>query len=73
MGGPPGPGAKGGSGLVVSGATQPTVKSNVTVSGGNQIFNGMGVVGGTVSGGSNVSLSTYSGGNGGPGGGFPGR
>lgn len=65
--------AKGGSGLVVSGASQPTVKSNVTVSGGNQIFNGMGVVGGTVSGGSNVSLSTYSGGNGGPGGGFPGR
>ena len=63
---------KGGSGLVVSGSTQPTVKSNVTVTGGTQIFNGMGVVGGTVSGGSNVSLSTYSGGNGGPGGGFPG-
>ena len=60
---------KGGSGLVVSGATQPTVKSNVTVSGGTQIFNGMGVLGGTVSGGSDVSLSTYSGGGGMPGGG----
>lgn len=61
---------KGGSGLVVSGASQPTVKSNVTVTGGTQVFNGMGVLGGTVSGGSNVSLSAYSGGGGGmPGGG----
>jgi hypothetical protein len=61
---------KGGSGLVVSGASQPTVKSNVTVTGGTQVFNGMGVLDGTVSGGSNVSLSAYSGGGGGmPGGG----
>ena len=56
-----------GSGLVVSGSTQPTVKSNVSVTGGTQIFNGMGVVDGTVSGGSDVSLSAYSGGNSGPG------
>ena len=61
---------KGGSGLVVSGASQPTVKSNVTVTGGTQVFNGMGVLDGTVSGGSNVSMSAYSGGGGGmPGGG----
>lgn len=64
---------KGGSGLVVSGASQPTVKSNVTVTGGDQIFNGMGVLGGTVSGGSNVSLSAYTSSGGGmPGGGGPG-
>ena len=59
--------SSGGSGLVVSGSTQPTVKSNVSVTGGTQIFNGMGVVDGTVSGGSDVSLSAYSGGNSGPG------
>ena len=59
--------SSGGSGLVVSGSSQPTVKSNVSVSGGTQIFNGMGVVDGSVSGGSDVSLSAYSGGNSGPG------
>lgn len=59
--------SSGGSGLVVSGSTQPTVKSNVSVTGGTQIFNGMGVVDGTVSGGSDVSLSAYSGGDSGPG------
>ena len=64
--------SSGGSGLVVSGASQPAVKSNVTVTGGTGIFNGMGVVGGTVSGGSDVSLSAYSGGNGGPAMGGPG-
>lgn len=64
--------ASGGSGLVVSGSTQPTVKSNVSVTGGTQIFNGMGVVDGTVSGGSDVSLTAYSGGNSGPGGWGPG-
>lgn len=64
--------SSGGSGLVVSGSTQPTVKSNVSVTGGTQIFNGMGVVDGTVSGGSDVSLSAYSGGNSGPGGWGPG-
>ena len=58
--------------LVVSASSQPTVKSGVTVSSGTSIFNGMGYSGATVSGGSSVSLSSYSGGNsggGGPGGG----
>ena len=64
--------SSGGSGLVVSGSSQPAVKSNVSVTGGTQIFNGMGVVDGTVSGGSDVSLSAYSGGNSGPGGWGPG-
>ena len=63
--------SSGGSGLVVSGSSQPAVKSGVSVTGGTQIFNGMAVVDGTASGGSDVSLSAYSGGNGGPGGGNP--
>lgn len=46
--------------LVVSGSSQPTVKKGVSVSGGTTIFNGMGVQQGTVSGGSEVSLSKYS-------------
>ncbi len=54
--------------LVVSAASQPTVKSGVTVSGGITRLNGMMSVGCSVSGGSSVSLSTYSGGNSGPGG-----
>lgn len=62
----------GGSGLVVSGASQPSVKSNVSVSGGTGIFNGMGVLNGTVSGGSDVSLSSYSSSNSGPTGRGPG-
>ena len=67
--------SSGGTGLVVSGSSQPTVKSAVSVSGGSEVFGGMGVLDGTVSGGSSVSLSAYSSGNGmngGPGGGFPG-
>ena len=63
--------SSGGTGLVVSGSSQPAVKSGVSVTGGTQIFNGMAVVDGTASGGSDVSLSAYSGGNGGPGGGNP--
>ena len=62
----------GGNGLVVSGSSQPAVKSNVSVAGGTEIFKGMGVVDGTMSGGSNVSLSSYSGSNSGPGMGGPG-
>ena len=46
--------------LVVSGASKPTVKSGVTVSDGTSIFNAMGYYPATVSGGSSVSLSTYS-------------
>ncbi len=60
--------SSGGSGLVVSGASTPTLKSGVTAS-GTAIFNGMGYYPASVSGGSSVSLSSYSGGNsGGPGG-----
>ena len=63
--------SSGGTGLVVSGSSEPEVKSGVTVTGGDQIFNGMGAVGASFSGGSTVSLSAYSGGTSGPGGGGP--
>ena len=53
--------------LVVSGATQPTLKKSVTAS-GTDIFNGIGYYPASYSGGSNVTLSTYSSGNGGHGG-----
>ena len=56
--------ASGGSTLVVSASSKPTIKSNVTVSGGTSIFGGMGNISPTVSGGSSVNLSTYSGGGG---------
>ena len=46
--------------LIVSGNSKPTVKSGVTVSGGTQIFNGMGTLNASVSGGSSVTLETYS-------------
>lgn len=52
--------SSGGSKLVVSGASQPSVKSNVTLSGGTEIFMGYGAIGASVSGGSSVSLSNYS-------------
>ena len=63
--------SSGGTPLVVSGASTPTLKSGVSVSGGTGIFDGNANVGGSISGGSTVSLSSYSGGNsgGGPGGG----
>lgn len=54
-----------GTPLVVSTGTSHTLKSGVTVSGGNTIFNGMGCTNASVSGGTEVSLSTYTGGNGG--------
>ena len=63
--------SSGGSGLVVSGASQPILKSGVCVADGTSYFSGLGIAGGTISGGSSVSLSSYSGGNsmgGGPGG-----
>ena len=62
----------GGSGLVVSGDSQPALKSGVSVSGGTSLFGGLAIANGTVSGGSSISLSSYTGGsgmNGGPGGG----
>lgn len=61
--------SSGGSTLVVSGASQPTLKSGVTVSSGTSIFDGAGYTDATVSGGTNVNLSSYSGGNQGGGGG----
>jgi len=61
--------SSGGSGLVVSTSGTPTLQSGVSVSGGTEYFDGMGNVGGSVSGGSSVSLSSYSGGTGGMGGG----
>lgn len=54
--------ASGGTKLVVSGAQRPTVKKSVTVSGGSEMCNGMLVDSPDVSGGSDVSLSNYSGG-----------
>ena len=63
--------ASGGSGLVVSAASKPTVYTSVTPSEGTEEFNGMAVFGGTASGGSQVTISTYSSGNG-MGGGMPG-
>ena len=65
--------SSGASGMVVSTAGTPSLKSGVSVSGGTSIFGGMGSVDGSVSGGSSVSLSPYSSGMGfgGPGG-FPG-
>ena len=70
--------SSGGSGLVVSGSSQPTLLSGVSIDGDSSLFNGMLNVDGSFSGGSAVSVSAYSagggmGGPGGPGGGFPGR
>ncbi len=58
----------GGSNLIVSGASTPTLKSGVTAS-GTEIFDGDGFYPATATGGSSVSLSSYTGGGGGPGGG----
>lgn len=56
--------SSGGSGLIVSGSEQPTVKSGVSTEGGTSRLNGMLLDGTTVSGGSAVSLSSYSGNSG---------
>jgi len=67
--------SSGGSGLVVSAASQPTLVSGAGISGGTSYFGGLAVADGTVSGGSSVTLSSYSGGSGfggNPGGGGPG-
>lgn len=75
--------ASGGTAMVVSASSSPTLQSGVTVSGGTSYFDGMMVVDCSVSGGTSVSLSSYSGesgdgsggnpggGSGGPGGGNP--
>ena len=57
--------ASGGTPLVVSAASTPTLKSGVTASGGTSIFDGRCILDATVSGGSSVSLSQYSSGGGG--------
>ena len=61
--------SSGGNGIVVSGASQPELKSGVNVNSGTSIFSGMGYIDASVSSGSAVSLSSYTGGNGGGGGG----
>ncbi|MCR5408167.1 MAG: carbohydrate-binding domain-containing protein [Bacteroidales bacterium] len=63
--------SSGGSGLVVSAASKPTVFTGVTPEGGTTEFNGMGVFGGSANGGSQVTISSYSSGSG-MGGGTPG-
>lgn len=77
--------ASGGTTLVVSGSSQPVLKSGVTVQDGTEMFEGLLNTGGSISGGTDVTLSSYSGGGGfgpgpggggfrpGPGGGFGGR
>lgn len=62
--------SSGGSGIVVSGASTPTLASGVSAS-GTAIFNGMGYYPASYSGGSSVSLSSYSGNSGGGPGGRP--
>lgn len=66
--------SSGGTPLVVSGSSTPTLKSGVSVYGGTSYFDGYATIGANVSGGSSVSLSSYSGGSSGsgPGGGGPG-
>ena len=61
-GGGPGGGGPGGnsSALIISTPSSPTLKSNVTVTGGTSIFEGKCYLDATYSGGSNVSLSNYS-------------
>lgn len=58
--------------FVVSTSGKAALQSGVTISGGSSILNGFALSDATVSGGSEESLSSYSGGNSGGGGGFPG-
>ena len=53
---------------MVSGASTPALSTGVTVSGGTNYFDGLLYQDASVSGGSSVSLSSYTGGNGGGGG-----
>ncbi len=61
--------SSGGSGIVVSGASQPTLLSGVSISGVTSYFGGLGYSGASISGGNSVSLSSYTGSSmgGGPG------
>ena len=60
--------SSGGTPLVVSGATTPTLKSGISYSGGTCYFENWLFEDASISGGSEVSLSSYTGGNGGGGG-----
>ena len=60
--------SSGGTPLVVSGSSTPTLQSGVSVSNGTECFEGLLYTDASFSGGSSVSLSSYSGGNGGGGG-----
>lgn len=66
----------GGSPLVVSGNTQPVLKSGITATAGTTHFGALAIDGATVTGGTTLTLSSYTGGSngmgGGPGGSFPG-
>lgn len=67
-GGPGGrPGGSSSQALVVYTSSTPTLTSGITVSGGTECFAGAANIGGTVSGGSSVTLSDYTS-SGGPGG-----
>ena len=63
-----GPGGSSSQALVVYTSSTPTLTSGVTVSGGTEYFAGAANIGGTVSGGSSVTLSNYTNSGGGPGG-----
>jgi hypothetical protein len=67
-----GPGGGGSQKLVVYTSSTPTLYSGITVSDGTDYFDGMANIGGSVSGGSSVTLSNYTSSGGGPGGGGPG-
>ena len=60
--------ASGGTPLVVSGGSSPTLQSNVNIASGTECLEGMFYTDASVSGGNSVSLSSYTGGNGGGGG-----
>jgi hypothetical protein len=60
--------SSGGTPLVISGDSSPTLQSNVNVTGGTECFEGLFYTDAVVSGGNSVSLSSYTGGNGGGGG-----
>ena len=62
------PGGSSSQALVVYTSSTPTLTSGVTVSGGTEYFAGAANIGGTVSGGSSVTLSNYTSSGGGPGG-----
>ena len=55
--------SSGGNGVVVSTSSTPTLTTGISLTGGTSLFGNLANWGGTVSDGSNVTLSAYSGGN----------